>query len=96
MSKELTNYSILGGLAMGIVSLIFLFMRKSRPSPKEGEPENQEDEQSAHYNKTIIVNSILVAVLSSLTINFVCKTVGSIEQHGGSDIDKIMTGSAPF
>lgn len=96
MSKELTNYSILGGLAIGIISLIFLFLRKSRPHPKEGEPDHQDDEQSAHYNKTIIVNSILVSVLSGVAIYFVGTVVGSLEQSGGSDMDKIMTGSAPF
>lgn len=96
MSKELTNYAILGGLAIGIISLIFLFLRKSRPAPKEGEPDHQEDEQSAYYNKSIIVNSVLVALLSSFAIHFVGKTVGSTEHNGGADLDKIMTGSAPF
>lgn len=96
MSKELTNYSILGGLAIGIISLIFLFFRKSRPAPKEGEPDHQDDEQSAHYNKTIIANSVLVALLCSLAIYFVGKTIGSLDQSGGADMDKIMTGSAPF
>jgi hypothetical protein len=96
MSKELTNYSILGGLAIGFISFIYLFMRKSRPAPKEGEPEHQGDEQSAHYNKSITINSVLVMILTSLAIYLVAKTVGSSEHHGGGDLETIMTGSAPF
>lgn len=97
MSKELTNYSILSGLAIGIISLIFLFLRKSRPAPKEGELEKNDDEQSAYYNKTIILNSVLVALLSGSVVYFVCKTLSNtLNQHGGAELDQIMTGSAPF
>jgi hypothetical protein len=97
MTKELTNYSILSGLAIGFISLIFLFLRKSRPAPKEGELEKNDDEQSSYYNKTIILNSLLVAILSGSVVYFVCKTLSNVtSQQGGSEIDQIMTGSAPF
>jgi len=89
-SKELINYSILSGLAIGLISLILLFFRK---------PQICDDKQgAANHNKTIILNSLVVALMSGLAVFFVHKTlVGSeIEQMGGSELDQIMTGSAPF
>jgi hypothetical protein len=93
MSKEIVNYSILSGLAVGLISLIILFFRKPRPCSTE-----TNNEHSAFYNKTIILNSISVALLTGLCVYFVNKMlVGEALTHeGGGEFDKILTGSAPF
>ena len=97
MSKEIINYSILSGLAVGLVSLVILFFKKPRPCPK-GEGDSENDEHSACYNRTIILNSIVVALLTGMCVYCVNKMLSgsSVDVMDGGELDKIMTGSAPF
>lgn len=92
MSKEIVNYSILSGLAVGFVSLIILFFRKPRPCSTE-----TNDEHSANYNKTIILNSIVVALLTGVCVFAINKMlVSGMSVQEGGEFDKILTGTAPF